>query len=235
MSSALTPEKGSFSRGFARNPRPGKSPEPESILCLWPRWFAPPVGRLPAKAKFTGFPIAFSQKDRIGPRSDVLVFTRGSVSTRPREFFAAAIECCRLLKRRGLLVAPHGEDVPANLPPEVTHVPYADVIDVFARSAAVVHHGGMGTIACGNRAGIRQLALPMIGEQFDLANRMRRMGVGRTFSGAPTAERLARAAPPAEVEARGQEVREAFVSYGFRAWTRKSRRLHSRSRRAGVS
>src|SRR5262245_15529590 len=43
---------------------------------------------------------------------------------------------------------------------------------LFPRVAAVVHHGGAGTIAAGARAGIPQLVTPMFGDQFYWASRI---------------------------------------------------------------
>jgi len=68
----------------------------------------------------------------------------------------------------------------------VEHLAYASFGSLFGRSAAVVHHGGIGTIAHALAAGLPQMALPIVGEQFDLAYRMERLGVGRM----PTAQQL---------------------------------------------
>mmetsp|Transcript_15239 Transcript_15239/g.50047 ORF Transcript_15239/g.50047 Transcript_15239/m.50047 type:complete len:115 (+) Transcript_15239:93-437(+) len=44
--------------------------------------------------------------------------------------------------------------------------------------AAVVHHGGAGTIAAGLRAGVPQVALPVCADHPFFAERMRVLGVG---------------------------------------------------------
>jgi len=61
----------------------------------------------------------------------------------------------------------------------VAHAPFAEL---FARSALVVHHGGIGTIALALAAGVPQIIRPMMGEQFDLGNRVQRLGVGRMLA-----------------------------------------------------
>jgi vancomycin aglycone glucosyltransferase len=49
---------------------------------------------------------------------------------------------------------------------------------LFPRVAAVVHHGGAGTIAAAARAGIPQLVTPMFGDQFYWASRIVHLGIG---------------------------------------------------------
>ena len=49
---------------------------------------------------------------------------------------------------------------------------------VLPRAAALVHHGGIGTLAQGLAAGVPQLTMPMAFDQPDNATRLARMGVG---------------------------------------------------------
>ncbi len=49
---------------------------------------------------------------------------------------------------------------------------------LFARVAAVVHHGGAGTTAAGLRAGIPSVVVPFFGDQSFWAARIRALGVG---------------------------------------------------------
>lgn len=49
---------------------------------------------------------------------------------------------------------------------------------LFPRVAAVIHHGGAGTIAAAARAGIPQLVTPMFGDQFYWAGRVVHLGIG---------------------------------------------------------
>ncbi len=48
---------------------------------------------------------------------------------------------------------------------------------VFPRMAAVVHHGGSGTVATATRAGVPQAVVPHIADQFYWGERLRRIGV----------------------------------------------------------
>lgn len=64
---------------------------------------------------------------------------------------------------------------------------------LFPRVAAIVHHGGAGTIAAAARAGVPQVVAPMFGDQFYWASRIRTLGIGSSLAGMPTTESLAAA------------------------------------------
>jgi UDP:flavonoid glycosyltransferase YjiC (YdhE family) len=57
----------------------------------------------------------------------------------------------------------------------VGFVPY---LALFPRLALAVHHGGSGTTHCAARAGVPQLIIPHMLDQFYWANRVRRLGIG---------------------------------------------------------
>jgi UDP:flavonoid glycosyltransferase YjiC (YdhE family) len=166
--------------------------KPQRIVCMWPDWFADRQRDWPSEMVIAGFPFpppSDGKPEGVADRSantngiQPLVFTTGSIACKQEAFFADAVEACRILKRPGLLVTPHADQVPRPLPPDVTHLAYAPFEDLFARSALVVHHGGIGTIALALAAGVPQIVRPMMGEQFDLGNRMQRLGVGRMIPG----------------------------------------------------
>ena len=60
---------------------------------------------------------------------------------------------------------------------------------LFSRAAAVVHQGGVGTTAQALRAGVPQLVMPFAHDQFDNAERVRRLGCGRILRRIRLAER----------------------------------------------
>jgi UDP:flavonoid glycosyltransferase YjiC (YdhE family) len=106
------------------------------------------------------------------------VFTTGSVAGSQRDFFAAAVDACRVLERPAVLVTRYRDQLPATLPPWVTYLEYAPFDELFRSAGAVVHHGGIGTVARALAAGVPQIAKPMARDQFDNADRMERLGVG---------------------------------------------------------
>ncbi len=64
---------------------------------------------------------------------------------------------------------------------------------LFPRVAAVVHHGGAGTTATAARAGVPQVIVPMFGDQFYWASRVRALTIGSSVVGPLTTETLATA------------------------------------------
>ncbi|HLK40074.1 MAG TPA: glycosyltransferase, partial [Polyangiaceae bacterium] len=96
--------------------------------------------------------------------------------------------------------------------------------ELFARVAAVVHHGGAGTTATTARAGAPQVVVPMFGDQFYWASRVRVLGIGSSVAGALTTEALARALrealePP--VSRRSRDVASRLPSDGARIAARR--------------
>jgi len=53
---------------------------------------------------------------------------------------------------------------------------------VLSRTALIVHHGGIGTLAQAVKAGIPQLVVPNAHDQFDNAWRIVQRGLGRSIS-----------------------------------------------------
>ncbi len=125
-----------------------------------------------------------------------IVFTLGSFVAEGRAaHYRACIEAGRSLKRRVLLLA-HEKDMAelrALAAPDAHIAGYAPHSLVFPRALAIVHHGGIGTSGQALRAGAPQLVTPYLGDQYDNAERLRRLGVARRLDGARiTAERLER-------------------------------------------
>lgn len=63
---------------------------------------------------------------------------------------------------------------------------------LFARVAAVVHHGGAGTTTAAARAGTPQVVIPQIYDQPYWASRTEVLGLGRSHPGTPTVDSLSR-------------------------------------------
>jgi len=157
---------------------------------LFPAWFAPPQPDWPRHLQLTGFPLFDEQE--LTPLDDDLrrfladgdrpiAFTPGSAMTQGRNFFAAAAEACRLLRRRGLLLTRHPEQLPKSLPAGVRHVEFAPFTHLLPQCAALVHHGGIGTMSQAFAAGIPQVVMPLAHDQQDNAARAERLGVSHTL------------------------------------------------------
>ena len=168
---------------------------PHLALCLWPDWFAPPQRDWPTYARTMGFPF-FPPPDeaasRAGDRAGPIVFTTGSVAGSQHRFYETAVAACRLLGRSAILVSPHRDHIPRDLPAGITCLPFAPFNELFGHASLVVHHGGIGTASYALAAGIPQITMPMRGDQFDNGNRLCRLGVARMLAPATTrAEALA--------------------------------------------
>ncbi|WP_437188010.1 glycosyltransferase [Planctomicrobium sp. SH668] len=161
---------------------------PDGILCMFPEWFAPSQADWPRPLMQSDFPLwndstdvqlddttqAFLDKD-----DPPLVFTPGTANIHGKSFFETAVATCKTLKRRGILLTRHPEQLPQQLPDSICHINYAPLDDVLARSAAFIHHGGIGSTSQGFLAGIPQLVMPLAHDQFDNAHRVEVMNAGK--------------------------------------------------------
>ncbi|MCW7540117.1 glycosyltransferase [Aquabacterium sp. A7-Y] len=155
---------------------------------LFPEWLAPRQPDWPADLQLVGFPMYDGPRARgLSPDLDAfldagtppVVFTAGTGNATSHPFYAESAQACERLGLRGLLVAQRREQLPEVLPPGVMHVAHAPFSQLFPRAAAVVHHGGIGTLSQALRAGVPQLIRPMAYDQFDNASRACRLGVAR--------------------------------------------------------
>lgn len=199
---------------------------PQQILGLFPNWYGN-APDWPPHLRLAGF-VRYDQADEAPMPLEVevflregeppVVFTFGSAMRQGKPYFAAAVEACRRLGRRGLLLARGADQLPTDLPPTVRHADYAPFSAVFPRAAAVVHHGGIGTSAQGLAAGVPQLVMPLAFDQPDNARRLVGLGVGerlwpRQFIGPNVADVLTRLLGDPKVALRCREVAE-WMTHG---------------------
>ena len=160
---------------------------PQRVIGLFPDWFAPPQPDWPEGLRLTGFPqYDESDQQQLSPAllefldkgSPPIVFTPGSANQNAAAFFRGAVDAASRLNRRALLLTRFTEHLPA-LPPTVHHEGYAPLSRLLPRSAALVHHGGIGTLAQALAAGVPQLTMPMGFDQPDNTTRLLRLGVAR--------------------------------------------------------
>jgi UDP:flavonoid glycosyltransferase YjiC (YdhE family) len=127
--------------------------------------------------------------------SPPIAFSPGSANREAHSFFLAAVESCQRLGRRGILLTKYGEQLPANLPPAVRHFGFVPLSKLLPHTAALVHHGGIGSCAQALAAGVPHIVQPMSYDQFDNSRRLVGLGVGseipvRKFRGAAIAAAL---------------------------------------------
>lgn len=175
-------------------------------LCLFSPVFGQPQSDWPANTIATGFPFldsditdeAVKKKVRAflqdGPPP--VVFTLGSSAVWDAgHFWVNSIEALENTDMRGvLLVGKSPTNLPLELPPHVMAVDYLPHELIFKHASMIVHQGGVGTTAQALRAGRPQLIMPYSHDQFDNAERVRRLGCGlvtrRSAFDSTTARRL---------------------------------------------
>lgn len=160
---------------------------PDLTIGLFPPWFGRRPVDWPEQLRLTGFPL-FDEVECTEPDPQIdeylrqgeapIVFTMGSAMGFCANFFSAAVDICRTLGRRGVLLTRFSEQIPNSLPDNIRHFDYIPLSRLLPRSAAFVHHGGIGCCAQGLRAGVPQLIQPVAFDQFDNAERLKKLGVG---------------------------------------------------------
>jgi rhamnosyltransferase subunit B len=163
----------------------------DQVIGMFPEWFAMPQPDWPSDVVFAGFPL-YDHGEQVGLPENIqkfissgeapIAFTAGTATATEREFFATSVEACKLMGRRGILVSQFAEQVPAHLPANVLHVPYAPFSRLLPHAAAFVHHGGIGTTSQAFRAGVPQLIRPIAYDQFDNSFRATQIGVAVELS-----------------------------------------------------
>ena len=179
---------------------------PWGTLGLFSRTLAAPQKDWPGNTRLTGFPFCAEIDDH--PLADELetfllageapiVFTLGSNVVREAGNFyiesKAAAEHCGC---RAVLLT--GDDERNRVPsgaPSVFACSWAPYKTLFARAAAVVHQGGIGTTGHAMSAGVPMLIVPHVHDQPDNAYRAQRLGIARVqsrgaYSGARAAAHL---------------------------------------------
>jgi len=197
---------------------------PQRIIGLFPEWFAPPAADWLPQTRLTGFPLADGRAARPLPdelRSWIdggeapVVFTFGSAMTHAHALFAASAAACQRLGCRGVLLTPFREQIPANLQADVRHFDYAPFGELFPRTRAVVHHGGIGTTSQALAAGCPQLIVPFTHDQPDNADRVRRLSAGAVL-------RPVDAAGDGIAHALGNLLSDAAIAQGARECARRA-------------
>ncbi|RUL87292.1 glycosyltransferase [Tautonia sociabilis] len=208
----------------AENPVLEGQHAPDLVLAMYSRLLGPPQPDWPANVAVTGF--AFHDRDsaedvtpeEIGRFLDAgpppVAFTLGSSAVwSPGRFYDESLEAIRRVGCRAiLLMGPRGANaLPSRLPEGVAAFGYAPYSSLFPRCAAVVHQGGVGTTAQAMRSGRPMLVVPFGFDQFDNADRVRRLGIGQTLSrsrytAGRAAEALRRLLGDPEISSRAAEV-----------------------------
>ena len=155
-------------------------------LCLFPEWFGPPQPDWPGPVETVGFPLwdgaeatPLSEEVEAFLREGEppILFTPGTANRQAAGFFSTAVETCKQLGRRAILLTRFPEQLPSELPASIRHFEFVPLNRLLRRSALFVHHGGIGSCSQALGAGVPQLIWPLAFDQFDNAHRLRGLGV----------------------------------------------------------
>lgn len=153
---------------------------------LFPDWFAATPGIAQTGFAMLGDdaipPLSHALEAFLGAGPQPVIFTPGSFMRDAPAFFQQSLTACEQLGLRAIFLTPYREQVPARLPSHACHFQYAPLQRLAPRSAAMVHHGGIGTLAQGLKAGIPQLVAPLFFDQPDNAARLEALGVSATLT-----------------------------------------------------
>jgi UDP:flavonoid glycosyltransferase YjiC (YdhE family) len=165
--------------------------ETDLMLGLFPDWFGPPQPDWPANSRTVGFPLwdvpeettlATSVLDFLASGSPPIAFSPGSANKEAHQFFEASVDACQRLKRRGILLTKYAHQLPPKLPDTVRHFGFVPLSKLLPRTAALVHHGGIGSCGQGLAAGVPHIVRPMSYDQFDNSRRLVQLGVAKEIS-----------------------------------------------------
>ena len=160
---------------------------PQLILCLFPEWFSPCQPDWPAQVRLTDFTL-FDDASGEGLRPEVeeflaagsppVVVNATSAKRDSQSFFETSVAALKAIGRRGILLTPFADAVPSDLPPGIGCFGYVPHSALLGRAAAIIHQGGIGTLSKSIAAGIPQLIVPFMNDQYYNSQRVIRLGSG---------------------------------------------------------
>lgn len=162
-----------------------------TLIGTWPQWFAPIQPDWPAGLTLVGFDLQERGEQPADPQvqafledgSPPIAFTFGSGMRHGQQMYQACADICQRLGRRGIIATRYVQQVPQDLPPTILHSNYAPFAQLLPRCAALVHHGGIGTVGHALAAGIPQLIVSgLVFDTIDNGNRIAALGCGDRIS-----------------------------------------------------
>lgn len=112
-----------------------------------------------------------------------IVFTLGSAAVMDaRDFYEQSIAAAKLVNKRAVMLYGIFNEPPKGLDKDRVGFDYAPYSQIFPRSCAVVHQGGVGTTSQVLRAGIPSIIMPYSHDQPDNAARCKRLGLSETIN-----------------------------------------------------
>jgi UDP:flavonoid glycosyltransferase YjiC (YdhE family) len=164
---------------------------PDAVLAFFPDWFSPRQRSWPAQLQHVGFPL-FDRWDSDWKNEELdnflaagdppLVFSQSSNATEDRSYIDVSIAAAERLKRRAVILTTMPEQLPNPLPSHVRYFGFVPISVLLPRSAAFIHHGGVGTLSQTLAAAVPQLVVPQIWDQPDNCRWLAKLGVSRQLT-----------------------------------------------------
>jgi UDP:flavonoid glycosyltransferase YjiC (YdhE family) len=150
----------------------------------------PPDPRWEPRHQMTGYwfapaPVDWQPDEELSRFLDAgdppVVISLGAMSISGDDALEAAKMAVEAVRMSGVRAVIQGWDEPLKqiqLPPEIFHAGSVPHDWLLAHACAVIHHGGFGTTSSGFRAGILQIVIPHIIDQFIWGQKVYELGVG---------------------------------------------------------
>lgn len=97
--------------------------------------------------------------------------------SRPEKYSQIFDEVSKATNQR-LIISKAWADLPENNTPDILYFDEMPFDLLFPRLAAIIYHGGSGTMASAARAGIPQVAFPFMADQLDNRKQIVKLGIG---------------------------------------------------------
>lgn len=173
---------------------------PDRVVCAVPDWFAARQTDWPAQSTSVSFPVT-QTAEPWAPSAALAAFLAngdapivvsactgaGAAST----FFQRAIDAARLSKQRVILVSRFPNQIMQPLPSFAFLIDYTPFDQLLPHARAIIHNGGIGTMALAMRAGLPQIIVPFAYDQFFNAMQLVVLRGGMTVRRQRTASELA--------------------------------------------
>ncbi len=162
---------------------------PDSVVGLFPEWFAPVQPDWPKAVTLTNFLALKAQSDVLPPDVEnfleregrLVVVTMGSILAGNQRILTSIVQACLDGKFKVLLLSSNPFVLASNPSGQLKQLAFAPLGSVLQRASLIIHHAGIGTASAAISAGTPQLLAPQGHDQFDNAARLVRLGVARSL------------------------------------------------------
>jgi rhamnosyltransferase subunit B len=160
---------------------------PDGVLVLFPEWFGKPQPDWPGNLLQWDFPMEdlgsemqmqSELEEFLATGEKPVVFTPGSANIQAERFFETAVVAVKRLGIRAVFVTRMENRVPPGMEAQILRVDFVPFGKLLEHASVLVHHGGVGTMAQGFRAGVPQIVMAMAHDQPDNAARLEKLGAG---------------------------------------------------------